>query len=68
VWDTWQNIDDAQAPARLLAIVAPAGLERFFERFGQLPDDASRQEAFRTFGGEAGMDVVGPPLALSDPL
>jgi hypothetical protein len=54
--------------ARLIAIVAPAGLEVFFERFGRLPDDASVPEAFRMLGSEAGMDVVGPPLAQSDPL
>jgi hypothetical protein len=48
--------------------VAPAGLEVFFERFGRLPDDASVPEAFRMLGSEAGMDVVGPPLAQSDPL
>jgi hypothetical protein len=51
-----------------MAILAPAGLEGFFERFGRLPDDASVPEAFRTLGREAGMDVVGPPLAHSDPV
>jgi quercetin dioxygenase-like cupin family protein len=66
VWHTWQNIGTSEA--RLLAMLAPAGLERFFERFGQLPDDASVPEAFRALGSEAGMDVVGPPLAQSDPL
>jgi hypothetical protein len=38
------------------------------EEFGQLPDDASVPEAFRRLGSEVGMDVVGPPLAQSDPL
>jgi quercetin dioxygenase-like cupin family protein len=63
---TWQNVGDA--PARFLAVLTPSGLERFFERFAQLPEDASILEAFRTIGPEAGMEVVGPPLAHSDPL
>jgi quercetin dioxygenase-like cupin family protein len=62
---TWQNVGDA--PARFLAVLTPSGLERFFEHFAQLPDDASVPEAFRTFGPEAGMEVVGPPLSESDP-
>jgi hypothetical protein len=45
----------------------PAGLERFFERFGALPADASPAEALRRLGAEVGM-VVGPPLSESDPL
>lgn len=63
---TWQNIGDG--PARLLILTAPAGLERFFERFSELLDDASVSEAFRTAGREFGIDVVGPPLAESNPL
>lgn len=63
---TWQNIGDG--PARLLILTAPAGLERFFERFSELLDDASLPEAFRTAGREFGIDVVGPPLAESNPL
>jgi quercetin dioxygenase-like cupin family protein len=63
---TWQNVGNSDA--RLLVIFTPAAMETFFERFGELPDDASVPEAFRTLGGESGMDVVGPPLAESDPL
>ena len=65
---TWQNV--GEAPARILVIFTPAaaGMERFFERFAELPDDVAGPEAFRTLGREAGMDVVGPPLARSDPL
>jgi quercetin dioxygenase-like cupin family protein len=63
---TWQNV--GAAPGRLLVIAAPAGLETFFERFAELPDDLSAAEAFRTLGSEVGMDVVGPPLADSHPL
>ena len=63
---TWQNIGDG--PARLLILTAPAGLERFFERFSDLLDDAPVPDAFRTAGREFGIDVVGPPLAESNPL
>jgi quercetin dioxygenase-like cupin family protein len=62
---TWQNVGDANA--RFLAVLTPSGLEHFFERFAQLPEDASVLEAFRTIGPEAGMEVVGPPLSESDP-
>jgi hypothetical protein len=51
-----------------LAIVTPAGLERFFDRFAEVADDADRLDAFRTLGREVGMDVVGPPFAESDEL
>jgi mannose-6-phosphate isomerase-like protein (cupin superfamily) len=58
---TWQNIGDL--PGRLLAIVAPAGLETFFERFAESPPDTSLTDAFRELGAEVGMVVVGPPLS-----
>ncbi len=61
---TWQNVGDA--PGRFLAIVTPAGLERFFERFAEVADDVPRLDAFRTIGSETGMDVVGPPLGKSE--
>jgi quercetin dioxygenase-like cupin family protein len=62
----WQNVGDA--PARFLAITTPAGLERFFERFAEIDDDADKGAAFRTLGKERGMEVVGPQLAESHPL
>jgi quercetin dioxygenase-like cupin family protein len=62
---TWQNVGDQ--PARLLAILMPAGLEQFFERFAALPADASPAEEFRRLGAEVGMTVVGPTLSESDP-
>jgi quercetin dioxygenase-like cupin family protein len=61
---TWQNAGDT--PARLLALVMPAGLEAFFERFAALPPGVSPAEEFRRLGAEAGMTVVGPPLGASD--
>ena len=66
VTHTWQSVGDA--PGRLLVILAPAGLDRFFLRFAEATGYDSPQEAFRTLGSEAGMDIVGPPLAVSDPL
>jgi quercetin dioxygenase-like cupin family protein len=61
----FQNIGDE--PARILVMFTPAGMERFFDSFAALPDGAAIPEAFRRLGGEVGMDVVGPPLAVSDP-
>jgi quercetin dioxygenase-like cupin family protein len=55
-------------PARILVIFTPAGMERFFDRFAATPEDADLPEAFRSIGGEVGMDVIGPPLAASHPL
>jgi quercetin dioxygenase-like cupin family protein len=63
---TWQNV--GTDPARLFVLLSPAGLETFFERFGEVSDDVSTVEAFGRLGSEVGMDVVGPPLAESDPL
>jgi hypothetical protein len=47
---------------------AAAGVERFFERFAELPEDEMGLEAFRRLASEADTDVVGPPLADSHPL
>ena len=63
---TWQNV--GAEPGRLLVLFTPAAMEPFFDRFAELPDGASVPEAFRTLGADAGMEVVGPPLAKSDPL
>jgi len=61
---TWQNVGDE--PARLLVVFAPAGMEAFFVRFSEHVGEGEPAEAFRRFGGEAGMGVVGPPLAQAD--
>jgi quercetin dioxygenase-like cupin family protein len=62
----FQNVGDA--PARILVIFTPAGMERFFDRFAALPEGSDPREAFRSLGAEVGMDVIGPPLAQSHPL
>jgi quercetin dioxygenase-like cupin family protein len=61
----WQNV--GEAPARFLILFTPAaaGMERFFERSAEIAG-AGPAEAFKRFGGDAGMRVLGPPLAQSD--
>jgi mannose-6-phosphate isomerase-like protein (cupin superfamily) len=51
-------------PARILVLFTPAGMERFFDAFAAMP---AGPDAFAEAGRGAGMDVVGPPLAVSDP-
>ena len=65
---TWQNVDEASG--RLLGMFMPAapGMERFFERFSAAAGDGSAADAFATLADAAGMKVVGPPLAQSDPV
>src|SRR6185437_4477879 len=57
---TWRNVTDA--PARMLAVFTPAGMEAFFETFAAHAGTAEAPAAFRTLGEAAGMTVVGPPL------
>lgn len=61
----FQNVGNA--PARILVLFTPSGMESFFDRFAELegPIDPSM---FGRLGSEAGMTVVGPPLAVTDPL
>jgi quercetin dioxygenase-like cupin family protein len=63
---TWQNAGDD--PARFLVLFTPAasGMELFFERSAGLGDDLSAAEAFKRFASDAGMEVLGPPLAELD--
>jgi quercetin dioxygenase-like cupin family protein len=63
---TWQST--GREPALLLAGIAPAGLERFFERYAELPEEAANLEAFGALAPEFDMTVVGPPLAQSHPV
>ena len=61
---TFQNVGDE--PARILIHFTPSGMERFFDRFAEL--DEPGPDAFEQAAAPAGMEVVGPPLAQSDPL
>jgi hypothetical protein len=62
----FQNIDEA--PTRILVLFAPAGMEAFFERSSELPPGAVDPGVFAALGGEVGMEVLGPPSALSEPI
>jgi quercetin dioxygenase-like cupin family protein len=62
----FQNI--GSGPARILVLFTPAGMEAFFERFAALGEGESIPAAFHRIGAEVGMNVVGPPLAISDPI
>jgi mannose-6-phosphate isomerase-like protein (cupin superfamily) len=59
----FQNVGDE--PARILVLFTPSGMERFFERFAELP--AFDPSAFQRIGSDVGMEVLGPPLARSHP-
>ncbi len=50
------------APARILVIFTPSGMEHFFARFAEITDETIGPEAFQAAGSELGMTVVGPPL------
>lgn len=54
-------------PARILVIFTPAGMERFFDRMATLPEGSDMREALRAIGPGSGMEVLGPPLAVSHP-
>jgi quercetin dioxygenase-like cupin family protein len=56
----FQNVGDA--PARILVLFTPSGMERFFDRFAQLPPGRPDPSAFADLGAEVGMEVLGPPL------
>lgn len=59
----WRAVDGE--PVRFLGGFTPAapGMERFFERCAKLPAGTRLAEGFGRFSSDAGMEVVGPPLA-----
>lgn len=57
----FQNVGDA--PARLLVMFTPAGMERFYEEHAKLPSGPVDPDAFRAIAHHAWMEVLGPPLA-----
>jgi quercetin dioxygenase-like cupin family protein len=66
---TWQNV--GAEPSRFFATVMPAAtaFEEFFTRYAQLPVEERGVEAFAQLAAETNaFQVVGPPLAQSDPL
>jgi quercetin dioxygenase-like cupin family protein len=64
---TWQNV--GKSASRFLVVFAPAapGMETFFDRAAETPS-GDIAEVFAELGPAAGMEVLGPPLAESDPL
>lgn len=62
----FQNVGDA--PARLLVAFTPAGMETFFDSFAELPPGPVDPAVFEALGRAVGMEVLGPPLAVSDPV
>ena len=62
---TWQNV--GEAPARMLVLFTPSGMEAFFERFAASSDLVPGSEAFVQAAKGTGMEVVGPPLAVTHP-
>jgi quercetin dioxygenase-like cupin family protein len=66
---TWQNI--GAEPLRFFATIMPAAVafEEFFKRYAQLPAEERGVEAFARVAAETKVfQVIGPPLAESDPL
>jgi quercetin dioxygenase-like cupin family protein len=66
---TWQNV--GSDPLRFFATILPAAsaFEEFFKRYAQLPAEERGVEAFARLAAETkAFEVVGPPLAISDPL
>jgi quercetin dioxygenase-like cupin family protein len=66
---TWQNV--GVEPLRFFATIMPAAVafEEFFKRYAQLPAEERGVEAFARVAAETqAFEVVGPPLAESDPL
>lgn len=62
----FQNVGTGAAV--ILVMFSPSGMETFFERFAGLPAGTAGQEAFVELGRDAGMTVLGPPLAKTHPL
>jgi quercetin dioxygenase-like cupin family protein len=61
---TWQNIGGEHGT--ILVTFMPAGMEGFFERLSRM--NAFDLDEFRAAAAEHGTEVVGPPLAVSNPL
>ena len=63
----FQNIGDE--PGRLLVVTTPSGLEGFFQDFAaRLRGGSVGPEALSEVGLAYGLEFVGPPVGVSDPL
>ncbi len=61
----FQNI--GHEAARILVMFTPAGMERFFEEHAALPPGPVDPDVYRAIARRNWMEVVGTPLAESDP-
>jgi quercetin dioxygenase-like cupin family protein len=61
---TWQITGDS--PGRMLVSFAPAGMEGFFDELSAMTE--FDLDSFTAAAARHSMEVVGPPLAESDPL
>jgi quercetin dioxygenase-like cupin family protein len=59
----WQNIGTETGRVLFAFVPASPGMEEFFRRFAERPKDD-----FAALADNAGMGIVGPPMAESDPL
>jgi mannose-6-phosphate isomerase-like protein (cupin superfamily) len=62
----FQNIGAVEA--KILMMFTPAGMERFFERRAELPNGPVDVTDYRSIAHASWMELLGPPLAESDPL
>jgi mannose-6-phosphate isomerase-like protein (cupin superfamily) len=62
----FQNI--GETAGRVMVLFTPSGMERFFELHAQLPPGPPDPAAYNAIAASCSMDVLGPPLALSDPI
>lgn len=63
-----RSIPDGVNITRILVMFTPSGMERFFEQHADLPPGPADPDAYRAIARGCWMEVVGEPLAVSDPL
>ena len=65
---TWQNVSEGQAHMLFVFTPASPGMERFFQRLAKVTSEGPAVgEAFTALAEDAGMTVLGSPLAQSHP-
>ncbi|HEV2954440.1 MAG TPA: cupin domain-containing protein [Candidatus Dormibacteraeota bacterium] len=52
------------APARLLVMFTPGGMERYFEEHAKLPPGTPDPAVLDTIARGAGMEILGPPMTV----
>lgn len=63
---TWQNTGEGQGRLVFLFVPGAEGMEEFFEQAAEQDGD-DITETFVALGRDAGMEILGPPMAQSDP-